>query len=110
MIKVHIYGHLKKKFDANASLAGNMIIEMSFIEDETLANLKKRLELTTNECGECFVNHKVASDHGTIIPDESRVAIFSSGMFLLCGGQHLKGHGYITKKIERTSVPDYYDK
>ena len=43
-----------------------------------------------------FVNGTVVTKPDeTIIPDNSRVALFGAGMRLLCGGQHLKGHGYV---------------
>jgi hypothetical protein len=107
MIKIHIFGHLKKKFDKNARLSENTTITLPHINGENFHKLLKRLDLAEEEIGDCFLNHKVITDKkATIIPDESRVAIFSGGMFLLCGGQHLKGHGFI-KKSYNTEV-DYY--
>jgi hypothetical protein len=108
MIEVYIYGHLKKKFDKNAKLADNTKITMPFISDENFFGFLKRLNLDIEEIGESFLNHNVVSDkENAIIPDGARVAIFSQGMFLLCGGQHLKGHGF----IKRTPSKDleYYE-
>jgi hypothetical protein len=105
MIDVHIYGFLKKKFDANASLGGNMIIKQEHRKDLRLQELFQDLKLTKEECGDCFIDGNVVrKDENPVIKDNSRVAIFSEGMYLLCGGQHLKGHGFITK-----SAPKDYD-
>ena len=59
MINVHIYGLLKKKFDANASLGENMIITLKHRDGLLLQELFKELDLSQDECGECFVNGKV---------------------------------------------------
>ena len=105
MIDVHIYGFLKKKFDEDASLGDDMIIKLEHREGLHLQELFKDLELSQEECGDCFVNGKVVKrDENPLINDSSRVAIFSEGMYLLCGGQHLKGHGFITR-----SAPKDYD-
>jgi len=53
------------------------------------------LQLEPNDVGEIFVNHSCITDFDQKIPDNARVAIFAAGMHLLCGGQHLKGHGFI---------------
>ncbi|MHA1996192.1 MAG: hypothetical protein ACW97Z_16785 [Candidatus Hodarchaeales archaeon] len=105
MIDVHIYGFLKRKFDPDASLGENMIIKQEHREGLHLQELFGELKLSPEECGDCFVDGKVVKkDENPIIKDNSRVAIFSEGMYLLCGGQHLKGHGFITK-----SAPKDYD-
>ena len=57
-----------------------------------------------NECGEIFCNGKVATTT-TLIPNGARIGLFSIGMHLLCGGQHLKGHGFITKKPTKKRKP-----
>jgi hypothetical protein len=98
MIDVHIYGLLRKKFDINASLGDNMIIQLDYHDGLLLKEVFKELDLTQDECGDCFVNGKVIKrEENPEITDNSRVAIFSEGMYLLCGGQHLKGHGFITR-------------
>ncbi len=105
MIDVHIYGLLKKKFDPNASLGENTIIKLKHRNGLLLNDVFDELEISQEECGDCFVNGKVVKFHeNPIIEDKSRVAIFSEGMYLLCGGQHLKGHGFITR-----SAPKDYD-
>ncbi len=105
MIDVHIYGLIKKKFDPNASLGDNMIIKLNHHDGLLLQDVFKELDLSQEDCGDCFVNGKVIKrDENPEIKDNSRVAIFSEGMYLLCGGQHLKGHGFITR-----SAPKDYD-
>ena len=99
MLEIRIFGWLRKKFDENASLAGDMIFEKEFIENENFEALLKRLNISKSDCGDCFVDGKVAKND-TIIKDKSRIALFSQGMYLLCGGQHYKGTGYITKEPE----------
>ncbi|MHA2040202.1 MAG: hypothetical protein ACXAC7_18415 [Candidatus Hodarchaeales archaeon] len=96
MINIHIYGILKKKFNKNARMAENTIIKVPHKSNETFSELLNRLNVDKKELGDCFINGKLAFDHSDI-PDESRVALFSFGMHLIDGGQHIKGHGYITK-------------
>ncbi|MHA2294650.1 MAG: hypothetical protein ACXAEU_19735 [Candidatus Hodarchaeales archaeon] len=99
MIEVHVYGHLKKKFNPNASLAEDTVIKKPYVKDESFQAFLRRLDLSSTDYGECFLNHKVVTDQATtLIPEGSRVAIFSNGMYLIDGGQYLKGHGYIMKK------------
>ena len=96
MITIHIYGFLKKKFDPNASLADQTFITVPHIQNESFKDLLERLKVEKEDIGDCFVNGTVVSNaNETIIPDNSRVALFGAGMRLLCGGQHLKGHGYV---------------
>jgi hypothetical protein len=105
MINIHIYGFLRKKFNPEASLTDEMKIQVNFSEGIRLLDVLQQIEVTTEECGECFVNGTcVQTDSNPEIVDESRIAIFSEGMYLLCGGQHLKGHGFITK-----AAPKKYD-
>ena len=78
-------------------MSENTMIPMEFISNEVLGSLLKRLNLEDDELGECFFNSTVAYEN-TPIPDNARIAIFCKGMNLLCGGQHLKGHGYISEK------------
>lgn len=96
MIEIHLYGTLKKKIDPNASFAEDTVLHLPSVESERLIHLLKRLDIKPDECGEIFCNGKVATET-TLIPKGARIGIFSTGMYLLCGGQHLKGHGFITK-------------
>ncbi|MFX0124955.1 MAG: hypothetical protein ACFFAE_15090 [Candidatus Hodarchaeota archaeon] len=100
MIEIHLYGELKKKIDPNASFAENTILHLPFVENERLIQLLERLDIKLIECGEIFCNGSVATEN-TLIPEGARIGVFSTGMHLLCGGQHLKGHGFITKRPTR---------
>ena len=98
-LEIHFYGSLKNKIDPNASMAENTIKNLNYIEDETFLELLNRLNIEPEECGDCFINGKVTPFNIKIPkPQEqnTRIALFPLGMHLLCGGQHLKGHGFIT--------------
>ncbi|MHA1551353.1 MAG: hypothetical protein ACTSUP_09450 [Candidatus Heimdallarchaeaceae archaeon] len=97
-IKIHLYGKLRSLAE-DSGCTDDSIIELVWKEDETLVNLvNKRLNLSFDEIGEIFINHKPVTEFNIIIPSEARIALFAQGMYLLCGGQHLKGHGFIEKK------------
>jgi len=99
MIDVHLYGHLKKLYNPDLSFFNDEGIKLTWKSDETVEKLILRLNLSIERIGECFINGTVVNDlEITIIPQNARVAIFPLGMHLLCGGQHLKGHGFITKR------------
>ncbi|MHA1984043.1 MAG: hypothetical protein ACW967_06790 [Candidatus Hodarchaeales archaeon] len=95
MLNIHVYGFIRKKFDPKASLAGQTIVTVNYELNETFNKLINRLDLVKDELGDCFVNGTVISDYQMSIPDNARIALFGSGMRLLCGGQHLKGHGIV---------------
>lgn len=97
MIEIHFYGSLKKKIDTNASLAEDTVIFLPYKKDEDFLSLLKRLDILPEECGDCFMNGVVITDKSTNIPKGARLGLFPVGMYLLCGGQHLKGHGFITR-------------
>ncbi|UCG01114.1 MAG: hypothetical protein JSW11_16040 [Candidatus Heimdallarchaeota archaeon] len=105
MLEIHLYGTLKKKFDSNASFAEDTIINLPYVENERILQLLERLDIQLRECGEIFCNGIVATEN-TLIPEGARIGVFSTGMHLLCGGQHLKGHGFITKSP--TQKDQYY--
>jgi hypothetical protein len=105
MLEIHIYGTLKKKKDPKASFAEDSILYMPFVKDECIYQLLERLDIQLSECGEIFCNGNVATEK-TPIPEGARIGIFSTGMHLLCGGQHLKGHGFIMKNP--TQKNQYY--
>ncbi|MFX1286543.1 MAG: hypothetical protein ACFFB5_23100 [Promethearchaeota archaeon] len=102
MIEIHLYGSLKKKIDPKASLAVDTILRLPYVKNEPLSQLLERLNISLDDCGEIFCNGKVATT-STLIPKGARIGLFSKGMYLLCGGQHLKGHGFITKKPTQES-------
>ncbi len=105
MIEIHLYGILKKKFDPKASFAEDTVISIPHVKNESFLELLKRLDFKQTDCGDCFINGKVANET-TVIPEGARVGLFPLGMHLLCGGQHLKGHGFISKKPTINS--EYY--
>ena len=97
MLDVHLYGKFRA-LTPNPSATADSRLEIDYREGETLKELMIRIGIDPEKIGDVFINHKVV-EPGTIIPhDNSRIAIFPEGMVLLCGGQHLKGHGFITKK------------
>ncbi len=98
MLKVHVYGFLKKKFDSEAKLSESIILTIDHIQNETFCDFLQRMNLVESELGDCFINGKIA-ENSFIIPENARIGLFSTGMRLLDGGQHIKGHGYITKPI-----------
>ena len=103
VLSIHVYGFLKKKFNKDAKMSDDTIIKVDYISGESLGSLLDRLKIEDEELGECFINSTVANK-GTIVPDNARVAIFCKGMNLLCGGQHIKGHGYISETpIKKTN-------
>ncbi|MHA1167043.1 MAG: hypothetical protein ACTSRU_04415 [Candidatus Hodarchaeales archaeon] len=102
MIDMHVYGHLKEKLVPGAKMAENTVITLPHVQNESFLELLTRIGISTSEIGDCFINHVIVTDmRNTQISDGSRVAIFSSGMYLIDGGQYIKGHGYITKQPPR---------
>ncbi len=100
-IEIHLYGRLRKLAE-HTGPTDDSVIYLDWKEDETLADLvTKRLNLSFDEIGEVFVNFNPITDHSMKIPQNARLALFEAGMYLLCGGQHMKGHGFITKKAEK---------
>jgi len=98
MIEIHLYGNLRKLV-AGSTCSEDTLLEKEYIEGETFEELIKRLDLKLSDLGDCFIDGTLAKkDH--IIKDQARVALFPFNMVLLCGGQHLKGHGYTKKDID----------
>ncbi len=95
MIEVHLYGTLKKKFKHDASLAEDTIVTIPSEENEQFQDFLIRLGLKFIECGDCFINGKLAFRE-TIVPQNARVGLFPLGMHLIDGGQYIKGHGFVT--------------
>ncbi len=102
MITIYLYGKLRQLAKKSAA-TDNSIIEMKWSKEMTVSDVLDQLQLTQEDVGEIFVNHTVVTDYSKAVPNESRVAIFAAGMHLLCGGQHLKGHGFISKKHKKLS-------
>ena len=92
MIQIHLYGCLRELVEGSRP-DENTILEKPAVEGETFSALIKRLGLEPEDLGDCFVDGTLAKPDSPI-PDGARVGLFPFNMVLLCGGQHLKGHGY----------------
>jgi molybdopterin converting factor small subunit len=102
MIEIHLYGNLRALVSGSIA-SEDTILKMEFVENETFAQIVTRLGLKPEDLGDCFINGNLAkSDH--ILADGDRIGLFPFNMVLLCGGQHLKGHGYTRKDVD----VDYY--
>jgi hypothetical protein len=102
MIEIHLYGNLRALVSgSNASEDTQLKVE--YIPDETFAQLVIRLGLEPKDLGDCFINGNLAK-YEQVMADNDRVGLFPFNMVLLCGGQHLKGHGYTKKDVD----VDYY--
>ena len=95
MLEIHLYGIFRKKFKLNASFTEDTVITLPNAENEQFRDFLNRLGLNIKECGDCFINGKLAYQD-SIIPKNARVGLFPFGMHLLDGGQHIKGHGFVT--------------
>lgn len=73
-----------------AKLSDQTIVPLDYISNESFFDLLKRVNIDVNELGDCFINGKVVMDGNQLVPDESRVGIFGTGMLLHEGGQYLK--------------------
>ncbi len=107
MLKIHLYGKLRRLAE-NSKPTDVSVIHITWQPKENIKELVKRIGLTLEELGEVFVNHTPV-EQDAIIPKDGRIGLFPKGMHLLCGGQHMKGHGYLTKKPPKSFVtPDYW--
>ena len=104
MLEVRFFGKLRR-FADDPSPDTDSIRKIREKENESLQDLIKRIGIKNDDLGELFINGKVASLDDPVPPD-ARVGIFPRGMHLLCGGQHLKGHGNISKSPDHS--PDYW--
>jgi len=102
MLEIHLYGCLKELVE-NSRPDEDTILWKDYVEDETFAGLVSRLGLKPEDLGDCFINGTLAKKEHTL-KDGDRVGMFPFNMVLLCGGQHLKGHGYTKSDID----VDYY--
>jgi len=106
MLEIHLFGKLRKLLD-NSSVTTDSILRIEEKLDETLEELIHRIGIKSDELGELFINGNVCKLN-SLVPPNARIGIFPLGMHLLCGGQHLKGHGYIMKRTEK--IRDYWQK
>jgi len=101
-IEIHLYGRLRKLVK-DSRPDEDTILRLDFLENETFEQLVKRLGLSLSDIGDCFLNGTLVK-HNDGIPAGARIGLFPFNMVLLCGGQHLKGHGYTRKDVD----VDYY--
>ncbi len=104
MLSIHLYGDLRKLAEKSKA-TDDSTLEVAWEKNETTGQLLSRLGIGEDEVGEMFINHKPVNLEKKI-PKDARVALFSAQMYLLCGGQHLKGHGFITKRADKK---DYWN-
>ncbi len=104
MLDIHLFGKYRRLAE-NSKATDDSVIYQPYVDGESMKQLLERIGIDPEDTGELLINFVIAS-FDTIIPyDECRVSIFPAGMVLLCGGSHLKGHGYATR---RDVSVDYY--
>jgi hypothetical protein len=98
MIEIHLYGILRDLVKGSCA-SEDTLLRVKFSPDETFEQLVTRLGLNRKDLGDCFINGTLAK--GTeVLRDGDRVGLFPFNMRLLCGGQYLKGHGFIESDID----------
>jgi hypothetical protein len=102
MLEIHLYGHFRSLVPDSCA-SEDTILKLDFQEGEIFSNLIQRLGLSRDELGDCFINGKIAKPNMRL-HDGDRIGLFPFNMVLLCGGQHLKGHG----KTREDMDVDYY--
>jgi molybdopterin converting factor small subunit len=102
MIEIHLYGNLRALV-SGSNASEDTVLKLEFVENETFARLTVRLGLTPKDLGDCFINGNLAKKD-CVLADGDRIGLFPFNMVLLCGGQHLKGHGYTREDVD----VDYY--
>ncbi|NVM02485.1 MAG: hypothetical protein HWN67_09135 [Candidatus Helarchaeota archaeon] len=102
MIETHLYGRFRSLVPGSKSNEDTVLM-CDYKEGETFKEFIERLGLKTAELGDCFINGILAKPTN-VLHDGDRVALFPFNMVLLCGGQHLKGHGFTKRDMEI----DYY--
>ena len=101
-IDIHLYGRLRKLVKGSRS-DEDTILRFEYVENEKFDELIERLGLQRSDIGDCFLNGTLVKPKDEI-PKGARVGLFPFNMVLLCGGQHLKGHGYTRDDVD----VDYY--
>ncbi|MBD3408311.1 MAG: hypothetical protein GF411_19465 [Candidatus Lokiarchaeota archaeon] len=87
----------------NSRVTEDTKMELEHIEGETFIQLIHRIGLEKKDLGDCFRNGNLVKDD-EVLDDGDRIGLFPFNMVLLCGGQHLKGHGYTQSEKD----VDYY--
>ncbi len=98
MLEIHLYGSLRA-LKAGSCPDEDTIMPKEAISGETFAGLITRLGLKQKDLGDCFVNGILAKPT-TLLKDSDRIGLFPFNMVLLCGGQHLKGHGFTQSDVD----------
>ncbi len=98
MIDIHLYGCLRKLVEGSTA-SEDTVFYLDAIENETFSEMISRLNLTMKDLGDCFLNGTLVKPDD-IVEDGDRIGLFPFNMVLLCGGQHLKGHGYTQKDVD----------
>lgn len=101
-IEIHLYGMLRKLVEGSRP-DEDTVMRVEHIPEETFEHFIKRIGLTREDLGDCFIDGTLARPEH-IVPSGARVGLFPFNMVLLCGGQHLKGHGYTREDVD----VDYY--
>ena len=102
MIEVHLYGCLRDLVPGSCA-SEDTVMHLEFKEEETFLDFISRLGLKKDDIGDCFIDGTLAKPKDKI-KDGARIGLFPFNMVLLCGGQHLKGHGYTKRDVD----VDYY--
>ncbi len=101
-LEIHLYGRLRKLIKGSRP-DEDTVQTLEYVENETFEGLIDRLALKQSDIGDCFLNGTLVKPKD-VIPKGARLGLFPFNMVLLCGGQHLKGHGYTREDIDI----DYY--
>ena len=103
-IEIHLYGRLRRLAEKSGP-TDDSVLNIEWKENETLEELvEQRLNLTFDQIGEIFINYTPITEYDIEIPENARIGLFEKGMYLLCGGQHMKGHGFITSKKKNAKM------
>ena len=101
-INVHLYGKLRRLVEGSRP-DEDTVLQLEYVERETFEELIQRIGLERSDIGDCFIDGTLAKPD-SVIPNGARVGFFPFNMVLLCGGQHLKVHGYTREDVD----VDYY--
>ncbi len=88
---------------SNSRASEDTVMRLEYVEGETFERIVNRLGLKPDDLGDCFINGNLAKMSHQL-SDGDRIGLFPFNMVLLCGGQHLKGHGYTRGDVD----VDYY--
>ena len=98
MIETHLYGNLRSLVPGSKACE-DTVLEKEFKEGETFLDFIKRLGLEMKNLGDCFIDGTLVKPED-VVKDGSRIALFPFNMVLLCGGQHIKGHGCTREDLD----------